>query len=341
MSKKNVQEQIEKAREQGVSFPPHMGYVLKALGESLINDFQAEHGVFMDKESRKARGNEPLSAVGEGDIKIECLGGTLTIGRERDDRPMWSVPVGQSDKVTTATIPWQKITGYLYQTIISCVGVDYAQDLIMPLINEWIDMGMETTDDGKVKINQDKLPEVTNPIEVAIFNESLKRQFTSKSRGTSSLNLSLELGVADVPVTPPSHEDMVEAELHTRRMQAAQNIIGVSNSPPTEMSATVVESIPNPPTQGFTEPSDMGIPEVASSGSQATSTLLDDRANLSRMITKTLGDDKRTIGFLKKHMPMDEKVWRARLDAMIETGEVLKEGERRSCRYFLPEGVIA
>tara|TARA_R100001460_G_scaffold72318_1_gene113078 strand:+ start:244 stop:1269 length:1026 start_codon:yes stop_codon:yes gene_type:complete len=341
MSKKNVQEQIEKAREQGVSFPPHMGYVLKALGESLINDFQGEHGVFMDKESRKARGNEPLSAVGEGDIKIECLGGTLTIGRERDDRPMWSVPVGQSDKVTTATIPWQKITGYLYQTIISCVGVDYAQDLIMPLINEWIDMGMETTDDGKVKINQDKLPEVTNPIEVAIFNESLKRQFTSKSRGTSSLNLSLELGVADVSVTPPSREDMVKAELHTRRMRAAHNIIGVSNSPPTQMSATDVESIPNPPTQGFTEPSDMGIPEVASSGSQATSTLLDDRANLSRMITKTLGNDKRTIGFLKKHMPMDEKAWRARLEAMIETGEVLKEGERRSCRYFLPEGVIA
>jgi len=324
-----------------VSFPPHMGYVLKSVGELLIDDFQAENGVFMDKESRKARGNEPLSAVGEGDIKIECLGGTLTICRERDDRPMWSVPVGQSDKVTTATIPWQKITGYLYQTIISCVGVDYAQDLIMPLINEWIDMGMETTDEGRVKINQDKLPEVTNPIEVAIFNESLKRQFTSKSRGTSSLNLSLELGVADISVTPPSREDMVEAGLHTRRMQAAQNIIGVSNSPPTQMSATVVESIPKPPTQGFTEPSDMGIPEVASSGSQATSTLLDDRANLSRMITKTLGDDKRTIGFLKKHMPMDEKAWRARLDAMIETGEVLKEGERRSCRYFLPEGVVA
>lgn len=340
MSKKNANEQIQNAREQGVSFPPHMGYVLKSVGELLIDDFQAENGVFMDKESRKARGNEPLASVGQADITIECLGGTLTIGRENEDRPMWSVPVGQSDKVTTATIPWQKITGYLYQTIISCVGVDYAQDCIMPLINEWIDMGMETTDDGKVKINQDKLPEVNNPIEVAVFTESLKRQFTSKSRGTSKLNISLELGV--VTPVPPSVDDMKSAELQTQRLEAAKSIIGSSNS--RQVSATnVVESIPIPSTdratqQVFTEPVDTEGTEVASSGSQVTSTLTTDRERLSSEIIQALGDEKRTIGYLKKVIDADdEKAWRARLDVMIEKGEVLKEGERRSCRYFLAE----
>lgn len=340
MSKKNVKEQIEQAREMGVDFPPHMGYILKAVGESLIDDFQAKNGQFMDKESRKARGNEPLAAVGEADISIECLGGILTVGRENENRPMWSVPVGQSDKVTTATIPWQKITGYLYQTIISCVGIEYADEVIKPLINEWIDMGVEITDDGRTKINQDKLPEVSNPIEVAIFNNSLKRQFTSKSRGTSSLNISLDMSTIVHPIEPTTN-DMKEAEIQTRRLEAAKDIIGNSQSPPTQVSATVVESIPKPPTQGFTEPLDMGIQEVAESGGQATSTLLDNRETLSRMLVKNIGDEKRTIGFLKKVMPLDEKAWRARLDIMIETGEILKEGERRSCRYFLPEGVVA
>ena len=329
MTKKNIERQIAEAKEQGVKFPPHIGYILKGAGEVLIDDFQDTNGQFMDKEARKARGGEPLASVGEGDIRIECMGGSITITREKENRPMWSVPVGQSDKVTTASIPWQKITGYLYQTIISCVSEEYAEQVITPLINEWLDMGVEETEDGRLKIDQNKLPEVSNPIEVAMFLESLKRQFTSKSRGTSTLNIALDLGVVQ-PVAP-SPSDMREAEMARLRLEATRGIISHSTTNEVttgDASQDSSESVSPGPTASVD-------PEVVAS-SQATSTLFQEREQLTQIITQVLGDEKRTIGYLKKAIDLDENTWRARLDAMIKTGEVEKEGRARSCRYFLP-----
>ena len=328
-----MKKQIAEVREKGVDFPPHLGYILKGMGEALIDDFQDHHGMELDKEARDARGGEPLASVGEAEIKVECLGGVITLNQGEAKKPMFSVPVGQSDKVTTASIPWQKITGYLYQTIISCVGEEYAEDVIMPLINEWLDEGVETTDEGRMKINQSNLPEVRDTVMVATFLESLKREFRSKCRGTPQLNVAMDFAIAQP--NHPSDQDMREAEMARLRAEASKGII--SNS-------TTVEAVTDGASLQFSSdevsPGLMASvdPEVVADD-QATSTLFHEREQLTQIIKEALGDEKRTIGYLKKAIDLDEDAWRARLNAMLKTGEVEKEGRARSCRYFLP-GVV-
>ena len=49
----------------------------------------------------------------------------------------------------------------------------------------------------------------------------------------------------------------------------------------------------------------------------------------------------RTIGFIRKAMnakDIDEQTeWRPRLDAMVASGQVVKEGKARACRYYTCE----
>ncbi len=334
MTKKNMKEQFEDAK---MNVPVHMIYGLKALSEVLLDDFHNNHGLFLDKEARSARGNQPL-ATADGTIEITTHGHTFKIEANDPDLPMVSLPVGMSDKVTTAAIPWQKICGLLFQELITVfegtTNADYAMTTVMPRVNAYIDSGLEETD-GKIKINQSKLSEVVNAVEVAQFLNSLKRNFTSKSRGTPVLNLSL------VCPTEPTEEEMKATHpvpvIDSNQVLQTPLSDGIG-SHQTSAEVTTKHEDASPSVMSVSPPVASGGTEVAN-GSHATSTLLTERAQISTIIREALGDEKRTIGYLKKVIDMDEDAWRARLDSMLKTGEVCKEGERRSCRYFLP-GVV-
>jgi len=324
MTKKNMTKEFEEAKLN--TDPMVMFYALKAFAEIGIDGFQDEHGLYLNKAERQARGKQPLK-TGDAEIKIEMGGGVFTIKADDPDLPMVSIPVGLSDKVTTATIPWQKIAGVLFQELISVFGGDteYAMTTVKDRINAYIDGGIEETDEGRLKINQSKLPEVRNPDEVALFLNSLKRQFKSKSRGTPVLNLSVEC-----PTAQPTEEE--QKNTHPAP-QSDYNAV-FANSP----SNTEVTTREASPSVSVSPPVASGETEVASVVN-ATSTLISRREQVAATIKESIGDEKRTIGYLKKAIYLDEEAWRPILESMITTGEVCKEGERRSCRYFLPGGI--
>ncbi len=321
MTKKNMTKEFEEAKLN--TDPMVMFYAVKAFAEIGIDGFQDEHGLYLNKAERQARGKQPLK-TGDAEIKIEMGGGVFTIKADDPDLPMVSIPVGLSDKVTTATIPWQKIAGVLFQELISVFGGDteYAMTTVKDRINAYIDGGIEETDEGRLKINQSKLPEVRNADEVALFLNSLKRQFKSKSRGTPVLNLSVEC-----PTAQPTEEEQKNTHPAPQTDYNAVFAVSPSNTEVTTREASPSVSVSPPVASGETE---------VASVVNATSTLISRREQVAATVKEALGDEKRTIGYLKKAIYLDEEAWRPILESMITTGEVFKEGERRSCRYFLP-----
>lgn len=331
MTKKNMTKEFEEAKLN--TDPMVMFYALKAFAEIGIDGFQDEHGLYLNKAERQARGKQPLK-TGDAEIKIEMGGGAFTIKADDPDLPMVSIPVGLSDKVTTATIPWQKIAGVLFQELISVFGGDteYAMTTVKDRINAYIDGGIEETDEGRLKINQSKLPEVRNADEVALFLNSLKRQFKSKSRGTPVLNLSV--------VCPQPPTEVLQQTFPAPNT----DFNSVFQIPDTDCEYLAIDPSDEvttreaSPSVSVSPPVASGETEVASVVN-ATSTLISRREQVAATVKEALGDEKRTIGYLKKAIYLEEEVWRAILESMITTGEVCKEGERRSCRYFLP-GVV-
>ena len=336
MTKKNMTNQVNEAQ---LNVPVHLPHALKAFAEALMTELPQE---YLDKEARKARGNTPM-ATGDGDIEITTLGQTFTVTSDDPDKPMVSVPVGQSDKVTTASIPWQKICGVLFQELISLfdkpdgeTDTTYAMETVMDRVNWFIDQGL-TEDDGRLKIDQSKLPEVRDPDEVAQFLNSLKRQFKSKSRGTPTLNLSVVCPQPPAEVlqqtfaTPNTDYGSVFQIPNTDGIGSHQTSdeVAIRQDASPSMSHSVS---PNPVTSGETG---------GANDSQASPTIFQDRERMTQVIIEAIGGEPRTIGYLKKVLcDIDEDTWKARLNAMIETGEIVKKGARRSCRYSIPE-VIA
>ena len=106
-----MKKQIAEVREKGVDFPPHLGYILKGMGEALIDDFQDHHGMELDKEARDARGGEPLASVGEAEIKVEISSGNP----KEKPLPATAVPSG----IVTATMPLEIVSGRLTISTIS------------------------------------------------------------------------------------------------------------------------------------------------------------------------------------------------------------------------------
>ena len=192
MSKKFLTEQIE---NQTNDLPPDVGPALKLLGTVLTEQFwkPQSNGVFMSKEERK-NNPDPLALVGRSDIQIRAGNRLITLVPSHEGKPMVSIPVGQSDKRTPATIPREWLTGTFIDGLLSMFNGDtevvwkYVQG-----INAAIDAATEVDDNGKMKINQKKLGAHVYPVEVAEMLESMKRQYTSKSNGSATLHFGIEI----------------------------------------------------------------------------------------------------------------------------------------------------
>ena len=302
--KKNVEEQMEG------DFPAELGIALSALGEVLTAQWWEQNGVFLDKSERDVR-NEPLASVGNMNIKIDTgYGKTFVLSPANEDEPSVVIPVGMSDKVTTATRPNDWIMSFLLACIQEMAQDDYITvSRIMDAINHHIDVATEVQDDKK-KIVQSKLPAVKNAGMISGFLSSMKRTFTSRCRGSSRINLKMDLVNTTTNVSKPLDFN----EVVVPKLQPT-TIIREGKAPVKDVVKNVVEIKP-----------DIDVDVMLS------------RRVLESQIKASI-EGESTIGMIRKSMVqfgVDEAVWRPRLDAMVKSGNVQTNGlDRRAKRYIV------
>jgi len=312
--------------------PLELGPTLKLVGDILTSRWHDVHGINLDRDERKARGNKPLASVENIDIEIKTHGKILKIERDQEHKPAVSVPVGLSDKLVTATMPHAWIEGILLQTLISVFEGDatYANK-IASLINGWIDDATIETDDGKLKIDQSKLPEPKNAVDVAEMLDSMKRTFVSKSKGTTQLNLKMSiLDVEDMVRSPIMIDDrdiIAIPDVDNTRINS------MSRHPTTPLDITaIMDDSSDKEVLGMRDES-LGV--ALSPPLLETTAVVTDREELSTTLIDVIGIEGRTIGYIGKNMASDKDTWKPRLEALVESGILRKEGVRRSCRYYL------
>ena len=145
----------ESLKNQGISnVPLELISVLKATADGLtkIADENPQNLRYLTKEERKV--TPDLAVIDEVNIDIIIQGKALKLQRADPSKPAVVIPNGLSDKITTAAIPWQWVSGILYQTIISMLDGDpeYAKT-IAAFINHEIDEASEITESGRMKID--------------------------------------------------------------------------------------------------------------------------------------------------------------------------------------------
>jgi hypothetical protein len=319
MSRKRIREDIA---QQLNDCPTEVGPALKLVGGLLDDKWHDIHGQTMSKEEREARGKDvPLAAVDDVDIRIHTHGKVLVISRDNPKRPGVKIPMGMSDRMNTATMPREWMMGIPLQALISVFDNDpsYAWKVIEKM-NEWIDAASVETESGGLKIDQDLLPQPKNKVLIAEMMASLKRTFRSNARGAAKLNLTLS--VEDIPTTPTVTPVMLDDLV----------AIPVVEDAPIE-SELIVASHTG---ENDTDTTGTGDED---GGVSSSPTVLESRQTLSNAIIDALGMEGRTIGYIRKALiDMDEQTeWKPRLDAMIKSGQVVKEGKARACRYYTCE----
>jgi len=330
MSRKKITSDVE---AQLGDCPADIGPAIGLVADVLKTLWHENHGQYLDKDERKAHGKKPLAFVEETDIEIRTHGKVLKIERDNQNKPSVSIPMGLSDKITTATIPHSWIEGILLQTLISGFNGDtsYAEKIVGK-INGWIDDATIETDDGRLKIDQKKLPQPKNAVVVAEMLDSMKRTFQSKSKGTTQLNLTLSVLDAD-HIQPTSMTMLDDRDIiaipdvdNTHNDRASHHTLE------TDISANMANSSEEKEALGMRDES-LGV--ALSPPILEVTEVTVSREELSQALIEVIGIEGRTIGYIGKNMASDKETWKPRLEALVESGILRKEGVRRSCRYYL------
>jgi hypothetical protein len=325
MSRREITEKLD---EQMTDVPPELGPIMKLAGDIFTKKRQSNHELFLDKEQRQARGSKPLDAVGDLDLKILTHGRVISFHRADPNKPSVSIPVGQSDKITTATMPHEWLLSIFIQAVISTFDGDttYAWNIINRM-NEWIDDASETNEEGRLKINQDKLPSPVNAVDIAEMIQTLKRTFTTKSHGSTQINVTMTIDKKEE--TPALRE--IDPRSFIADPQPYHDETPATDDSTASSSQFLEDLVLSVPSRASGEGGEgRGVP--------SSSTVEEQRQILTMAIRKAIGVEAMTVGQIGKAMgDVEKSVWKARLDAMVKSGEVIKEGERRSCRYSLCE----
>ena len=209
MSRKEITENIENMGE----IPPDLGPALKLLGTVLTEQYQSANGTYLSKEERE-KNKEPLAEITESDIQIRFGNRMMTLVPAKEGKPMVSIPVGQSDKKTPATIPREWLVGALIDGLLSIFDGDtqVVGVFINSRIKKAIEKAMEVNEDGKMKVVTSKLPTHDHPVEVAEFLEALKYSFVSKSAGSAKLNFGIQFTELEPIHGYPLEEEAIEEE---------------------------------------------------------------------------------------------------------------------------------
>ena len=334
----------ESLKNQGISnVPLELISVLKAAADGLtkIADENPQNNTYLTKEERKV--TPDLAVVDEVDIDIVVQGKVIKLRRADPSKPAVVIPNGLSDKITTAAIPWQWVSGILYQTIISMLDGDpeYAKT-IAALINHEIDEASEITESGRMKINTKSLPQPQNAIEVAQFLDSLKREFKSKSKGSPRVNV--EAIVEPMSAEPrmtrhlPSVDEIITPDVEKKTGKIPSPVTSISSSP--EITTTTQEG-----TGGASSDAPSTPPSIVH-GDGIDFDAIEANIDTDDLILNIIEQNPNcTIGQLRKYIEAspqnpDEKYWRLRLDSLIENGTIHKEGARRATRYSLASNAV-
>jgi hypothetical protein len=268
MSKKFLAEQID---DETTDLPPDVGPALKLLGTVLTEKFWKE-GEFLSKEERKNNPG-PLALVERSDIQIRAGNRLITLIPSHESKPMVSIPVGQSDKRTPATIPREWLIGTFLDGMLSLfegnteVVWKYVQN-----INAAIDAAAEIDEDnGKMKINPKKLGAHHHPVEVAEMLESMKRQYTSRSNGSAVLNFGIEITELQ-PIDPkPAPTELPSNQMAERLLSSITH----NSTPEEEQEVSEVLSPLTDPEPALTEADDASPHELADEVEELVSVVAD------------------------------------------------------------------
>jgi hypothetical protein len=225
MSRKEITENIENMGE----IPADLGPALKLLGTVLTEQYQGANGTYLSKEERE-KNKAPLAEIIQSDIQIRFGNRMMTLVPAKEGKPMVSIPVGQSDKKTPATIPREWLVGALIDGLLSIFDGDtqVVGVFINSRIKKAIEEAMEVNEDGKMKVVTSKLPTHDHPVEVAEFLEALKYSFVSKSAGSAKLNFGIEFTELE-PIAPVEEEVVEEEEVQADwHEEAAKRLLGES-----------------------------------------------------------------------------------------------------------------
>ena len=339
----------ESLKNQGISnVPLELISVLKATADGLtkIADENPQNNTYLTKEERKV--TPDLAVVDEVDIDIVVQGKVIKLRRADLSKPAVVIPNGLSDKITTAAIPWQWVSGILYQTIISMLDGDpeYAKT-IAAFINHEIDEASEISKSGRMKIDTKSLPEPQNALEVAQFLDSLKREFKSKSKGSPRVNV--EAIVEPMSAEPrttrhlPSVDEIITPDVEKKTGKIPSPVASISSSP--EITTTTQEGTGGA-SSGYVDADAPSTPLSIRGDGIIDFDALESNIDTDDLILNIIKQNPNcTIGQLRKYIEAspqnpDEKYWRLRLDSLIENGTIHKEGARRATRYSLASNAV-
>ena len=195
MSRKDMIEQAA----QIPHIPAEIGPALKMLGAVLQDAWMNKNGIYLNKDDRK--GHSPIAEIADTDLEVRVKGKIIRFTPAKAGKPVVSIPVGMSDKVSTATIPRDWESGQAFAAIVEVFeGDPYVLNMLTDRMCEAIDNASEIDPEtGRLKINQDKLPPVRHAVVVAEAMAKLKRSFKTQSAGSPAINLSFEIEDIEEP----------------------------------------------------------------------------------------------------------------------------------------------
>ncbi len=237
MSRKDMKEQAQ----QIPHIPAELGPALKMVGSVLQDEWMSRNGVFLDKDARK--GHAPIADVADTDLEVRLKGKVIRFSPAKPGKPVVSIPVGMSDKVSTATIPRDWESGQLAAALVEAFSGDpYVLNLLTDRMCEAIDNASEINPEtGRLKINQEKLPPVRHAVAVAEALAKLKRSFKTQSAGSPAINLSFEIEDIEEP-QPIVVEAEPLASIADRVSAIAQPITIRSGPAPAPVSVSEIHS---------------------------------------------------------------------------------------------------
>ena len=201
----------EEARNH--KWTPDLGSILKMAGEVILAQWHEKNGIYLNAEERKERGKIPQAEVHQSDVQVRCGNQLITFVPVKEDKAMISIPVGLSDKATPATMPREKLIGYFIDALMCAFEGDATiVRYFANGVNQAINNAMETSDDGRMKINQSKLPEFNYPIEVAEILDSFKRTYVSKSKPSTKANFTMVVQELEPVEEAPQEVEVIEPE---------------------------------------------------------------------------------------------------------------------------------
>jgi len=199
---------IEQAENLPV-IPAELGPALKMAGAVLQDEFMKRQGdaAYLSADERKKNKN-PLAVVEETDLEVRLGGKRLRFVAPEEGKPIVTIPVGMSDKTSTATVPRDWVEGQLAATIVAIFeGDDTVLNSVIERMSDALDAASETDPEtGRLKINQKMLPPVRYAVSVSEALGRLKRTFKTKSAGSPKVNLGFVFEDIPEPAPAPAPE---------------------------------------------------------------------------------------------------------------------------------------